>query len=773
MGKYKWSCLTFGMVLLFMVCSTRGLAVNVDVKHYHIALTQIDISNKQISANTTIQLELKGDGDTIELDLWGLTVDSVIGEYASTYFSSGEKLYLILSEKLSEGSDLQMRIFYRGSPKSDATWGGFYFNGNYAFNLGVGFSSDPHNLGRVWFPCRDNFTDKATFSFAITVPSGFKALCNGHLDSVVNQTWHWSLEESIPTYLASVAVAPYAIHQARHKNTDITLAALPADSLKMIGSFGNLTAALDAFEARYGKHRFSRAGFNAVPFNAGAMEHATNIAYPLNAVDGTLNSETLLAHELAHHWWGNNVTCSDQSFMWLNEGWASYSERIFLEWVYGKDKYREDISSNHREVLHYAHLRDGKAWPVSGVDHARTYGMHVYNKGADVIHTLRGYMGDSAFFTACAAYMEAFEYGNAETKDLKNVFSQFTSLDLNLFFRYWIEQPGNTAFNIFDWQSTPEGGKQKITLRLKQNLRMAPELYYGVPIEVTTIDERWNKEIHTLICGGVDSVYTFYTSRKPIFMALDMDEKLSDAITDRYFILRDTGQVDFVDALMKVHVKGLKDSALLRIEHFWTAADAYYQKIPGVKISRDRYWKVDGIWDASFSASATIEYNARISGTSYASGYLDTELKILNEDSLILLYRPFPFSEWQIVSDVIRNGGTPLDRKGQMTIPQLKKGEYAWAIYDNRALGNHPIEEVPLMVFPNPANAEVNFQFPELKDAACLEIIDVRGVAVKKIPLKPGTSTFTLKHHGLNPGIYWAGVSVNQMAYQPIKFVVQ
>jgi aminopeptidase N len=764
-----------GVVWVMMIgLNTVAMAAKIDVKHYHIAITHLDFSAKQITANTTIKLEMNELNDTVDLDLWGLTVDSVTGWDVKSFHQFGEKLNILLANKKSKGDEINLRVYYRGAPKTDASWGGFYFSGNYAFNLGVGFSSDPHNLGRVWFPCRDNFTDKATYSFAVTVPAGYKALCNGNNDSVIGQTWYWSLKEIIPTYLASVAVAPYVIHHAEHNGTDLTLASLPSDSLKMLGSFENLTRAIDAFEARYGKHRFSRAGFNAVPFNAGAMEHATNIAYPLNSVDGTLNSETLLAHELAHHWWGNNVTCSDQTYMWLNEGWASYSERIFLEWVYGKERYREDISANHRSVLHYAHLRDGKAWPVSGVDHQRTYGMHVYDKGADVIHSLRGYMGDSAFFKACAAFMEAYEFGNAETNDLKLVFKRFTSANLDFFFRYWIEQPGSTAFNIFEWTSTPESdGRQKNSLRIKQNLRMAPELYQGVPYEVTMMDAGWKKEVHTLIFGGLDSVYTVYSQIKPVYMALDMDEKLSDAITDRFEVIRDTGTVDFGDALCKVQVSGLKDSALLRIEHFWTAADAYYQKIPGLKLSRNRYWKVDGILDPTFKASAVLEYNARITGTSYASGYLDTDLGILNEDSLVLMYRPFPFSAWQIETDVIRNGGTPLDRKGQMTIRNLKKGEYAWAIYDTRALGDNALVDVPLRIFPNPSSSEINFQFPELTGSACLEIVDVRGVAVKKIALKSGSDEYSLKQHALRPGIYWAGISVKDQAYQPIKFVVQ
>ena len=113
------------------------------------------------------------------------------------------------------------------------------------------------------------------------------------------------------------------------------------------------------------------------------MEHATNIAYPRYAIaNGDKTSETLFAHELAHHWWGNTITCKTQEDMWLNEGWASYSERLFLEAVYGKKAYEDDIEANHHSVLQFAHVLDEAVLPVSGIGHANTYGRHVYDKGA-------------------------------------------------------------------------------------------------------------------------------------------------------------------------------------------------------------------------------------------------------------------------------------------------------------------------------------------------------------------------------------------------------
>lgn len=747
--------------------------LQLDVKHYDISLTNIDYSAKTISAQAVISFDCLNAADSVELDLWGLTVNRVYDTEPLVYRQYGEKLVIRFKEKTIKGQSRSLSINYSGKPPQDATWGGFTFSGAYAFNLGVGFTSNPHNLGRVWFPCIDNFTDKATYTFHVTAPQGYKAFCNGNLDSVVNNTWHWSLQQAIPTYLASVAVAPYTSNSQQHKGTQITLNALAGDSLKMAQSFVHLNDALDAFENRFGPHRFNRAGFNAVPFSGGAMEHATNIAYPLFAIDGTTNYETLYAHELSHHWWGNNVTCRADTFMWLNEGWAAYSERLFLEWVYGSDAYKADISSNHRNVLHYAHLRDGGAWPVGRVDHDRTYGMHVYDKGADMVHTLRGYMGDSAFFTACKHYMDYFAFGNADNEGLKTIFQQHTTRNLGAFFRYWIENPGSTAFSVLEWQTLDVGPAVRTEIRIKQNLRMAPELYREVPVEVTFFDIAMNRETHQLMLGGLDTTFVIVGGVKPVYIALDLNEKISDAITDKAILLHDTGVYDFVDALMNVKVNEMADSAFMRVEHFWTAPDNYYNKLSGVQLSTRRYWQVDGVWPDRMKASATIEYNGRLSGINYAAGYLDDDLIIANEDSLLLLYRPHAAAYWQQAEGVTKGSGTNLDRKGTFTINELKKGQYALAIRNAATAAIDKAVINTIRIYPNPSTGQIQIDFTPLGTSACLEITDSLGKKVKQIKLQVAQERIIVKTDGLKTGLYWVKIVGDNNNYQSQKFLVE
>src|SRR5205085_12572700 len=151
----------------------------------------------------------------------------------------------------------------------------------------------------------------------------------------------------------------------------------------------------------YGPYPFEKIGYSIVPNTFGGMEHASQITMSQAFMTFTPDNEKLWAHELSHMWWGDKVTCETAGDMWLNEGWASYNEAFIKQVVYGEAAYRDYIRKNHREVLQFTHIIDGSYLSFINVPHAYTYGNTVYSKGEDIVHTLRYYMGDSAFFNAC------------------------------------------------------------------------------------------------------------------------------------------------------------------------------------------------------------------------------------------------------------------------------------------------------------------------------------------------------------------------------------
>lgn len=504
------------------------------------------------------------------------------------------------------------------------------------------------------------------------------------------------------------------------------------------------------------------------------MEHATNIAYPNFGVDGDLTYETLYAHELGHHWWGNTVTCRTAEDMWINEGWASYSERVFLEWIYGKERYDQDISSNHRAVLHYAHLRDGDTLPISGIGHTQTYGSHVYDKGADVVHTLRGYMGDSSFFEAVQTFLVKYKFQDVSSADLEAHFQTYTAQNLKSFFDQWVYNPGFPHFSVLGYEAKPKGDKYLTSLVVGQRKRFAPKFFDDVPMDVTFFAKDFSTQTYTIRLGKERQQMMLETDFVPVYVAIDMHKKISDAITDDYKWIKDTGSYDFGDAMMTVDVKSSSDSSLVRVEHNWVGADNYFNKgLPF--ISRERYWSVDGVWDSDFKADATIEYFGRETGNNFLIGYLDVDLIRNTEESMVLMYRASPSANWEVCADYTWEMGSKFDKRGSFTIHNVQKGQYAFAVNEADRLSVKPTlteSTKYVSVYPNPTSDTLNMQIKDAK-GSLVEITDGNGRLVAQFTSTSVDFNKKINVTGWAKGMYYIGVVVNDKPYQPKRVLVR
>lgn len=751
-----------------------------DVQSYEINASFLDYeTQKAINATTLLEIVLLEPATHVVLDLLGLEVDQVLvnGTVASFTYTSPQLSVTLPSLEVAD--TFTVAVSYHGNPQQDDQWGGFYFTGEYAFNMGVGFAADPHNFGRVWFPCFDNFTDRAIYYTNITVDSGKAAYANGYLTDEIDNgdktiTYKWTMDDPIPTYLASVAIANYEEVTMQVEGIPVLLTALQSDTANLRSSFENLPQCIRHFIDVYGEHRFDRIGFNTVPFNAGAMEHATNIAYPRYAIaNGDKDNETLFAHELAHHWWGNNTTCRTQEDMWLNEGWASYSERIFLENIYGKARYDEDIEDNHRQVLQFAHIQDGAVLPVSGIGHANTYGSHVYNKGADMVHTLRGMMGDDAFFRACIGFQREYKFKAVTTNDMEAYFSQFTALNLSGFFDNWVKEAGFAHFDI-NWVIEQEG---RYKVHIKQTPRFNEVNYAGTVATVTAFSKEWERHDAQVIIFNREQTFDVNCPFEPVYWAFDFDDKISDAVTTDWAVFQPGEHtVDMPQGLMNdiVIQNNSTDSMLLRVEHHWAPVDGTYGIPDGAVLSKQRYWSVDGIWGEDVSLSARINYSGlRVNSLQF--GYLDDELIRITEDSLVLLYRPNAASEWKEATDYTKNTGSLFDKRGTIDIANLQKGQYCLAMYDNALASDTRLTKpsATFTLFPNPVDDVLNISFDKKHDCCTLEITDIQGQVVHSQELRGKTKDKKIDVSALVPGTYFLGVVTENRAYDVRRFVVE
>ncbi|MCE3259626.1 MAG: aminopeptidase, partial [Bacteroidetes bacterium] len=276
-------------------CAENLRSDTFDVLKYTINLEIGNATTKLINGNTVIRATPKMNNQSfIRLDLLKLTIDSIRENGSALLYSYNDTVIKInFSAPKNITDTFNITVYYKGQPLGDPSgWGGFYFDNSqgaqYAYNLGVGFAAKPHNYGRVWFPCFDNFVERTKYEFNITSDTTRRAYCNGQLMSDViasnKRTRKWVMNDEIPSYLASVALANYRqVNWTINTLTGvkpITLVGYATDTTGMKNGFVNLKSCINGYETFYGPYKWNRFGYCLVPFNSGAMEHATNIAYP-------------------------------------------------------------------------------------------------------------------------------------------------------------------------------------------------------------------------------------------------------------------------------------------------------------------------------------------------------------------------------------------------------------------------------------------------------------------------------------------------------------
>jgi len=768
----------------FNAANSRSDTINIE--HYQINLNITDFTNESVHGSCRITFtDLVGGTQDLFLDLLEMQVDSIVAVSGPlTYAYDDTLLQINLSNALTLGETSWVEVYYQGSPQGDASgWGGFYFQSGHAFNLGVGFAANPHNYGRVWFPCFDNFVERATFAFNITTSGGKMAACNGALisqDTLVGDTitWHWEMAEEIPSYLACVAVADYTVVNQVHAGINniipIQLFARASDTTNLKNSFANLGAAIEAFETRYGPYQWNKVGYSLVPFNSGAMEHASNIAYPQFAANGTLNSETLMAHELGHMWWGNLVTCETAEDMWINEGMATYMEKLFLEHVYGWEASIEAVNSEHLNVLRYAHHLEDEFRAVSGIPHEYTYGDHVYDKGGLVAHTLRSYMGDQAFFSSMSDFLTNNAFTHVSSEDLRDQLSTSSNIDLNDFFEDWVFNPGFPHFAVDSFHVTQGTALMDVEVFVHQKLTGAPALYDNVPLELTFMSSDWILNTQQIIMSDEYDSFTFSLPFAPAYTTLNINNRISHAISDNQVTIKAPGAFNMTRALMEVDVHEVADSAFLRIEHNWTWPDPI-KDVSKLKmaLSPNRYWRVDGIFPAGLEMGATLFYDGKESSGN--GGFLDNDLITDIEDSLHLLYREDPSKDWRVFEYYsINDLNNSTDKFGVVTIDSLFKGEYVLANQD-QSVGLQQLKssgEV-IKVYPNPADDRIVFDYSDLdQQPTQLLIYNVQGQLIRQQNLVGSNNRFEMSTDGMSEGSYVyllkhsTGVVSNQFVVQ-------
>lgn len=476
--------------------STRTDIFDFDVHYYDLDLI---FNDETESIQGRVEVHLLPEVDALEsviLDFAsGMIVDAVSGNAASfNHFS--DQLSIALDGSYNIGEPVVVIVEYHGQP-SEVGFQGLTFShqyGNPSRPTMISSLSEPYG-SRSWWPCKDVTTDKAdSVRISITADAALDAVSNGMLVSETlnpdnTKTTVWKHNYPITTYLVSVAITEYfywteTFHFTDGDSMPLEYWMYPPSATESIMEVWNRTEVMmDVFNGYFGKYPFAEEKYGMAQFGwGGAMEHQTCSSM------GSFGENTI-AHELAHQWWGNLVTCSDFHHIWINEGFATYSEALYWGAVNGEAAYHEHMADKVNNVNSSVYRPD-----TTSVGAIFSYSM-VYQKGAWVLHMLRHVVSDDTFFESLAAYREEYQFRTASTEDFQAVVESVWGGDLEWFFDQWIYGISKPAYRYW-WTASEanEHGNSQVLVHVDQvqstnypTFKMPIDLTFGNGTEEETV----------------------------------------------------------------------------------------------------------------------------------------------------------------------------------------------------------------------------------------------------------------------------------------------
>lgn len=763
--------LFLGLALLSGLCTTAlhaqhspvGSAArsdSIDLLHTRIELDLTNTVNGLIHGDASITFTpLVGGITKLPLDLL-LPVDSVVMDGVQLPFTEADEVVTVdLEGSYGPGDTLTVTVSYGGDPPTDPSgFGGFYTLSSYQYDLGVAFDAVPHSYGRAWFPCFDNFVERCSFDFLVHTTEGRSVYANGALQEVIDlgngeRITHWRLEEPIPSYLASVAAGNYreltdTFPSVSGTDVPVILAALPQDTAKMRASFIHLQDAFNTFERWFGPYRWNRVGY--VLTSAGAMEHATNICYPDFAADGSLGNEDLIAHELSHHWFGNLVTCATPEEMYINEGFADFCAKLFMEDLYGADKYMELTRKTHKRVVATAHLRDQGWYALNNVPPDKTYGETSYRKGSDIARTLRAHMGDSLFSAAMKRFFANNAYSAIGSAAFGDSLSAASGLDLEDFFNNWIFQPGGAAFMVDTFLVQPTGGEFLTEVHVRQKTRGGADFFRHVPVTLTCLGVNGEQFREIVDLDGPYSYVEVSAPFEPVAVRLNDDDRLALSTTWDSVTVSAPGQPNLGEADMRLLVTAVDAPVQVRVEEFWVAADEYPDGT--YFVSPDRWWRVemDDQPGAQIGIRVTVDGRTGLT-TAYDQGLVqDVGGVAFHEDSLVLLWRPNPGTAWTVKPVTVNTIGNPTDGHARVEMADLQPGDYALALHAlPTAITEFGVRGHRWRYHAGPAPDQLTVEMPgeDAWPGATLLIQDLGGRVLGRHPVRAGQNILDVSRY--------------------------
>lgn len=723
---------------------------NFDVTHYEIHINEIDFTNHTLQAQTIVTLTTLSATNAIELELKTLTVSAVTSTDAtiSNFSQTGDVLTINLASSLAANATASFTITYGGNTFNES-WGGIMWTNGYVCNMGVGFESIPHNLGKCWFPCVDNFTDKATYDVYVTVPNDLTAVCGGNLEGTTDngdgtKTVHYNVPQEIATYHISFVAGDYVewtdTYNGMERDIPITVYVKPNQAGLVQGTFVNVKDIANFFENNFGPYPFNRIGYSIT--SVGCMEHIDNIGITSGVLTGNTSQEEYVAHEMSHMWFGNKVTCATAEQMWLNEGFAQFCGVFYRSGIYGESDFQQAMSTKINSITKWC--KNESNWiPLNNVPQTMTYDNNaVYNRGAVVVNTMMNYIGRETFLEGMRSYLNTYNYSAATSEQLRDALTNATGIDMNGFFDTYVFTAGLPHYGVDLINVTPNGNQYDATVRMTYQ-HVGPEhVGQNNRVEVTFIDNGGQMQTTLVNWDGSEANQNVTLDINPIAAFADYYNHFLDAKIDKNLTTTTTANLG-VEQQLTITVSSVTDSVMLRGEEHFVAPDNN-PNIPGLTLSTRHYWNVLRLdfGEANVSGKFTFSNNANMDGD-----IIQTE-----NDSAVLLYRANINDTWHTIP-YTQQGNWKL---GIFTVNDVPTGQYTIGAIDKTQLGmgENILDTKKMILTPNPTNNFVKIS-TKTENSEIL-IINNLGQTINSFPICGNDATISVEN--FPAGIYYVNL---------------
>ena len=494
-------------------------------KHYAVNLTLNEQLSEFVTASARIDVLVLKRTALIDLDFGELQTKSVtVDSKPAAFTHRNNKLEIKLAEAANPGTKIVIEVVYQGKPKD-----GLIMTTDKDGKPSAVGDNWPNRVHH-WIPTLDHPSAKATITFNVTAPADEEVVANGKLDQVQTtangtRTWTYSQGVPIPPYCMIIAVGQFTrLEPSQRTLTPLSYYVPGSDGPVAIKGFAPSIPSLEYFTEIVGPYPYEKLAMIVGATQFGGMENSSAIVFattlfnprpqakisePFGIPRGTV---ALIAHEIAHQWFGDSVTESTWADLWLSEGFATYFAGLFLQRYESEAAFQDYMNNAARNVFEYEKKSRTPVFDRETEDLMNLLNANSYQKGAWVLHMLRSSLGDQVFFRGIRDYYETHKNATATTEDLRTALEKASGKDLKGFFQRWIYDSGHPEYRL-----TSEWRGRQLRLVLRQLQSGNPFLDH-VPITITTAG---GKRDLVLKPSGKQHTETIRLAGKPTSIEID------------------------------------------------------------------------------------------------------------------------------------------------------------------------------------------------------------------------------------------------------------